>query len=375
MKKDLEFSRPQGEFSLPPQEVFPPAVEFSLPTQEYHRTGTEFDQPPASVKKKKKSMNPLMLTATVVTTSIVLTAAPSSGQLSPKYPLDAEHCAYLDALDMALVQQDSNALLQLLMSPTLLSLEQDAVKPYYEMLLPTIDDWTYHHLYDADDSYIRMDFTYDGKNLGAEWDYRETEPSYGLSYITRSSAADGTPILSNAYFSKTTPLEDHDVTTKFHHYNFGISAISDTGTATHWYMEDYFVQNQKVPGGYDHGVPLEGRRISKNDQVLEVLEGTFALEPYEPEVGGMGYLYHAYLHNGTITVYLDAGGIWKTQHVVEVKDGHTIVKDGFMLKTPQETGYGHDTVYISLEDGTEYPLRYMDSDREGDPLYHTFRIS
>lgn len=379
--RDNEFSHPREEFSAPGQEFFPLRQEFFLSGKEQLPGGEEFHQtakPPE--QKKKKRINPLMLTAAaVVTTSIVITTAPQQKQLAPKYPLTAEQCAYLDALDEALVQQDSDALLTLLLSPSLQELEETAVKPYYEMLLPIMDDWTYHHLYQQEHysdthHYTSMSFTYDGESLGAEWDYDETEDSFGLSYISRGNTIDQPAAVSNAYIYKNTPVEHHDVSTKFHHYNFGIAGLSDDGTPTHWYMEDYLVQTQKVPGGYDHGVPLEGQHIEKNENVLHVLEGTFALEQYVPENGNMGYLYDSFLHDGIITVYLETDGMWKEQRVVTVKDGYTIMEDGLELKTSQETGYSHDTLYVSLEDGTKHPLEYPDSASGKDPFYHMFKI-
>lgn len=388
MKNDHEISRPREEFSPPRQEFAAPVRKFSPPGKEHLHSGAEFHQTAAPPEpRKKKSINPLMLTAAaVVTSTVVLSSGFSPAEeKAPKYPLPEDLCAYLDELDTALVEQNSDALLSLLTLDSLQYLEHAAVKPYAEQLAPLIDNLQDHHLYhrgqqDGDYQFIQMGFSYDGERIGTEWDYAETDNTYSLSFSEEIDPATGTTVLTHAGVAMFTPSDLHNVEQTFYSYHFNFSTAVNSEDVLYWNMEDYVVQTQKVPGGYDHAVPQEGRRIERNPNyygtVLEVLEGTFAMERRDtPDTSSLSYIYDSYLHDGTVSLYLRNGDEWVLDQSVVVKDGYTLMTDDMRTERyEQEESPTYYTLHVLLSDGTEYYLESKDVETEEELLYHTFQI-
>jgi len=348
--KDQEFSRLREEFASTGREFSPPAREFTPPAQEYHKAGAEFSQSPAPVGKKKKSVNPLMLTtAAVVTAAVVLGGvnAPVEDKI-PEWPLEAAHQEYLDECLSSLEAHDFDRLIELADDPRIHELLMDEF-PAYKDLLDTkygIDSWETHALYR---NYGEDEAEYWTNTRDSHFIYTgdsvcplASNDSYGstcdLSY-TFASYNDFYTHINMTDFQEWSSCDE-----PYKGYSFTCEKYPNGSVS--WQFHDTLVQEVETEYGGDIKT-ISGIRIQYNNfssgYTQEVLEGDFECVQVFVEDESCDPYLEPRLFNGTITYYHSDSLQTYEPIVIEVVDGYIQMNEYLSIEPIQmhEGGTGY----------------------------------
>lgn len=372
--KDKEFSGGGREFSSPGQEFSRPVREGAFQPQEIGCSGREYRQEnaPMKPKKKRRRLQPAMLTAAaLVTSAIVLTSAPA--ERAHQYPvqeLSAEHRAYLDEVWAAMEKSDVDALDLLAKDDMAREIVVDVIAPYarrlddeYDFVSPIV---VQESASDSEYTHYSEGGTYAVYYTGDVLRIRPNQAALQILYQAGETQIIDTQTRQMKDVSFLLSDYTSGVTDSVKRYN-STNQRSDNWyyNATQW-SDEYFKSSNYTPVGE---WTLIHRSESSNGPRREEarLQGETRLVPY-----GDGKMY-ACLENGQVTLnYSDDLG-FSGRGTIDVADGYVVRQDDTCL-------IEHDgerwQVYLDVGDSHPYPfwtfVSFVENEPQSDPPYHVF---
>lgn len=375
-----EFSSPREEFSPVGQEFTSPAPEFSQPAPESRTAPEAHDAPEQTAaadaparERKKRRVNPLMLTTAAVATAAVTLASvdialPSFEQPSnPTITLSREHREYVDTLIAALDTQDWAQVRALEYDSRLPVLAKETCD-FFGSFEASLRDVNYGLNRYTDENNFRIYATYHDGQL-SYYDYGLMDaPDLQVDYsVYDSTGREYHHLCITDFF--------YGLETEHHTDRYFSSRRDENGSLV--YEETGRVLYEIViepTSGERWAVPATGTHTTYHYYEGTVsftyeLSGT-AFSQFEEQEDGRS-LAVSYLENGTYTVTHSTPGQPDEVFVFEVVDGVTQPGDAEIIR--QETSdKSHFALSVTLSDGTTYSPASGYAESEEDFLYHTF---
>lgn len=353
--KNNEFSQPGEEFAPPRQEFSTLAQEFSSPGQENFLPGSEFHQTiRQTAQKKKRRVNPMMLTAAAVISAAIVLGGHTSFPQPENF--SAAYREYLDEIMEACVEGDDMALHQLATSSMADEFWDRCLEPYKEDLHSR--GFSTMVYYDGTEMTLAPQ---DGPALyflHSESTQEELIQQDCLQFYTEFT-----------YYQNASQLSEG---TQGAHYSGSYGSSSSGNSTAPYFITFHGELSLQQETAYYHLYYQQGTFRQYNGTGLlgdtpdvvrleNTLTGTFSHNSGDPETE----LSLCYLEDGTWTMHFPSGDIDTT-----VSDG-SIILHAFIELVPSETPglYNGFTIYAPDRSsgtgwGSPHPLT------QEDLLYH-----